>query len=37
MLVNGDTQGEPNETFVVNLSNATNASVSRRKEPDDCE
>jgi hypothetical protein len=29
VLVNGDTQGEPNETFVVNLSNATNASVSK--------
>ena len=27
MLVNGDRLGEPNETFVVNLSNPTNATI----------
>ena len=27
MLVNGDRLGEPNETFVVNLSSPTNATI----------
>jgi hypothetical protein len=29
VLVNGDTQNEPNETFFVNLTNATNAPISK--------
>ena len=29
VLVNGDTQVEPNETFFVNLSNPANATISR--------
>ena len=29
VMANGDTQDEPNETFVVNLSNATNATLSK--------
>jgi hypothetical protein len=29
VLVNGDTQVEPNETFFVNLSNPANATISK--------
>ena len=31
MLVNGDTNVEPDETFFVNLSNATNATIADSK------